>query len=1309
MVARGPSKWRKVVASGLFMICAVQASAQGYFCKHIDITDGLSQPGVTCILSDSHGTIWIGTRYGLNRYRRDRIRTFMDQGEGNSLIHGNHVNMLFIDSADDLWVATDKGLSRYNKDRDAFDLLLKSDISSAFEKEGRIYFAGRDSLFVHVEGEGVFCPHRIEKPASTVVGIHAVDNEHLILADSEDGLLQIRLSDFTTRKIPVPLLEGCIIMDACVVDGNLYVATYKKGLFVVNLETGSVVRRYTTADSGLTNDTVLTIMQYGGDLWLGSDGGGICILNLQEGKISSLNDSFISGELIPAKSITELYRDSYGDIWAGSVRHGVFGIKTTDVRTYQSSFSQGRNSLDENVILSMWRTADGNLWFGTDGGGVFILDGKTDKIRQIAATDNLKISSLCEYDDRRMLLSVFNSGLYQMDRNTGVMTPLHFVKSDPSEKDLFTDCLPLLYNVDGDDIFIFAEHPYLYSRKNGKFSRFRFEGYDDKGLCLIGRNDDGTFLAYSPTGLFRISLDSLKVTQTYCDTGGAGINSAAFTPGRIWLGGDYGLRYLDLSTNGIVPIETHLFNRITQLKSEGNNLWIAADNLMFYHEISSGKYEIIDESKGFTANEILASTVLDNPEDEHVCFGGTRGFVQFRRHPRDMKEDDYRIELYEVHVDGHKVNVAEGKIRVPSHYSSLTLSANIPGTSPFRKNVFRYYIDGQSQSVLETWSDVLSLPAMHSGHHDVSVSYMKSDGSWSVPVKLLDIKVALPWFRRTWFIVLVFLVLCSVLFDVSRRIRMKVAAERKAEDVKRKEKEGERHIQFLVNLSHELRTPLTLAYTPLKRMISDDKYDRTILKKILFQLGRMEGLINMVLDHERLLSSSEALRKMPYDFSLFVKETTDDFRDEMIDRGIEFRVETDDTVGIIWFDRWKCQTVLSNLIMNAMKVTPFGKSVTVRGSRIDDSLVRVDVSDEGPGLKGVSPEKLFSRFGQGNTGHIGSGIGLAYSNSLVKLHGGSMGAENNPKGGADFHFEIPMVRDGLVMAAVTEQKVLVTDPEVNDSLFKRKEKNHYRVLFADDERDMREMIFKELSPYFKKVMTAENGRIAIEMIRQHMPDLIISDVMMPGMDGFDLCRTIKSDITICHIPIILLTAKSDADSVLTGYKAGADSYVSKPFDVDLLVTIAGNILRRREMVRERYSHRPDEDVSPIETTFASVDEQFMMRLDEYVFEHLEDESLDVMRLAGEMAMSRASLYNKVKVITGLGVAQYVDKIKMREACRLIRTTDLNVTEISEKLGFSSSGYFSSHFKRAIGVTPLEYRKKSKASASPDGKTGRAEP
>lgn len=548
-----------------------------------------------------------------------------------------------------------------------------------------------------------------------------------------------------------------------------------------------------------------------------------------------------------------------------------------------------------------------------------------------------------------------------------------------------------------------------------------------------------------------------------------------------------------------------------------------------------------------------------------------------------------------------------------------------------------------------------------------------------------------------------FIILASLSSAViATGVVLAVLAKKKERRMKEALKEQEHRlyeekVALLINMSHELRTPLTLIMAPLKRMLvgmdPQDKNHET-LSRMYRQARRMKDLLNIALDLRKMEVGKSVMKMEKHNFNKWLSETTEDIVSEEMAEGIEIARDLDPAIQEVSFDKSKCDTIILNILINAIKHSQKGDTIRIRSRLTEENMVRVSVSDMGQGLGDVDPAGMFTQFYQSPTERYGSGIGLAYSKILVELHGGRIAAENNMDRGATFWWEIPVapafMDDASIPSKAYLNELMGYDP---GDMADAPESEDFStatmtLMLVDDNRDLLEFVREALCSEFSNIILAESGNKAMGIIAQDkLPDIIVSDINMPDGDGYRLCKRLKSDEKYSHIPIILLTARGEEQSQSDSYRMGADGYMAKPFEIDTLMEMVRGILRRRAEIRKKYLEFEDEGV----IGYGSNEEAFILKFNRIIEENISNTELDQQFLCKELGISRALLYNKMKAITGAGAKEYITRIRLEKAKHLIETSNLTIAEISDKTGFASQSYFSTAFKAYTGKSPSRYK------------------
>ena len=1288
----------------LFFVLSTKAEQQDYYFRQISLEQGLSQSRVQCIYRDHLGVIWIGTKWGLNSYDQSELKSyFHDRDQPNSL-PDNFIRFITEDRFGDLYVSTNKGIAIYNKAENQFQPLKyngKPFTAWSYLQIGdNFLFGGEETLYQYnltdksittifpdIDGDKLKCINRIFQWSPNI----------LITSSKKDGLWMYDLVKKKMYRCPfVKEREiNTIFVDS---QNRLWVSFYGKGMACYSKE-GKRLFCLSTRNSELNNDIIFDFLEKDNQLWIATDGGGINILDLQTMKFSYLKHISDDEQSLPNNSIYRLYKDQMDNIWIGSIHGGLFAIKKVFIKTYKDVPLNNPNGVSERIVVSIFEDKDTLLWIGTDGGGINSFDQKTNTFHHYPTTYGEKVTSITDFSENELLLSCFNKGVYTFNKRTAQMQPFPIINDSISKREFSSGDLVNLYATK-DNIYILGAKVYIYNKHTRQTSILYAPQIDiQRQIAMQAIYSDDTHLYLMGTNnLFKLNFKTNELSSLVNMKEGDDFTSACRDDkGNFWIGSNFGLLFYNKQTGKTEKIHTNLFNSVSSLAyDKKGKVWIGAQNMFFAYIINEKRFVILDESDGVPSNELIFTPIpaLRTP---NLYMGGTMGLVRINTDIIFESNSSPILKLLEVKLNGKSTlkQVNNNCISIPWNHSSFNIKVIADEKNSFRKHLFRYVITGKDKMVIESYLQTLELGTLASGEYTISVSCDTPNGEWSQPTEILTIMVSPPWWKSTWFIILciffAFLVAGVVFFSLIRKKENRLKREMREHE----KKIYEEKIRFLINISHELRTPLTLIYASLKRILNKEvKQDELpeYLQGAFKQANQMKDIINIVLDARKMEVGQEVLHISSHPLHKWIQEVAETFQTASKAKEIEITYDFDDSIQSIAYDDTKCKVVLSNLIMNALKYSPNQTRIVIKTIRTNES-IQVHVQDQGIGLDNVDIKKLFTRFYQGKHNEGGSGIGLSYAKMLIDLHGGRMGAFNNKDRGATFFYEIP--------ANLQEQEVscpqhsylneLLSSPEEEEKIESGSfSLQGYSLLIVEDKQDLREFLKSALKDKFKKIYQAENGLVALEVIKQQQPDIIVSDVMMPQMNGYQLCKEIKENLNISHIPVILLTARADSESQMLGYKLGADAYLPKPFEMEMLLSVIQNQMRNREYIKSRY--RGNQFIlSPQEATFSNADEQFMIKLNEMIDQNLSQPDLDVKFLTAQMAMSRTSLYNKIKELTGMGANDYINRRRIDKAIILLTQSDMSITEISEQVGFTYQRYFSTLFKEMKGMTPSQFR------------------
>ena len=1193
-----------------------------YYYKQISLKEGLPST-VRCILTDEQGFVWIGTRSGLGRFDGHELKKYIHHADDPHSLPHDLVLQIAEDEQYNIWILTDKGVARYQRQSDDF-----------------------------------------------------------YLPTDEKGK---NITAYSTCPTPEGLLFGA--------KNKIYFYSYRDGSFRLLQEFDQ------TPDFRNFNITILSLWDEETVLCC-SRWQGLLLLNLKTGAYS--RPPFDCG-----KEIMSMIIDSKNRIWIAPYNNGLYCFDRNGKQL--ASYTTRNSSLSNNVILSL-AERENKLWIGTDGGGVNLFKPLTEKFTHYLSTWEDKVASICQFTPDKLLISLFSQGVFVFNPSTGEKQPFTIIDDETTTRLCNRGKAVNLYQNSPDNVLLLGDHVYQYDLNKRTFRiATEQEGQDIIGALLpITNHEDYTYLNDTKR-IYQLDKRNNRLTSLFRCFNDTVINSVARDEyGDFWIGSNYGLIHYNPATKVRTPFTTTLFTEVTLIVcDQQGKVWFGTNDMLFAWLIKEKKFVLFGESDGAIQNEYLSKPRLLSSHGD-VYMGGVKGLLHINSNLPPATSELPKLQLSDVIVNGESVNNElcgdPTGISVPWN-SNISIRIMSKEEDIFRQKVYRYQIEGLNDQQIESYNPELVIRSLPPGDYQIMASCTAKDGSWIPSQQILELTVLPPWYRTWWFTLGCALLVTGMIVETFRR-----TLKRKEDKLKWAMKEHEQQVyeekvRFLINISHELRTPLTLIHAPLSRILkslspTDTQY--LPLKAIYRQSQRMKNLINMVLDVRKMEVGESKLLIQPHPLNEWIEHVSQDFVSEGEAKNIQIHYRLDPRIKIVSFDKDKCEIILSNLLINALKHSPQDTEITITSELLpEEKRVRISITDQGCGLQQVDTQKLFTRFYQGMGEQSGTGIGLSYSKILVELHGGSIGARDNSESGATFFFELPLKLESEEI--ICQPKAYLNELMSDDSGKQSQEEDSfatapYSILVVDDNPDLTDFLKKALGEYFKRILTASDGVEALQLIKSHTPDIIVSDVMMPRMNGYELCKNIKEDIAISHIPVILLTARDDKQSQMSGYKNGADAYLTKPFEVEMLMELIRNRLKNREHTKKRYLNAgliP----APEESTFSQADETFLLKLNKIIQENLDSSRLDIPFICKEIGMSRASLYNKLKALTDMGANDYINKFRMEQAILLITGTEMSFTEIAEKVGFTTSRYFSTTFKQYTGETPTQYKEKHKRETS----------
>ena len=1120
----------------------------------------------------------------------------------------------------------------------------------------------------------------------------------------------------------------------------IYTENMPQGAFCYNIKNNNLEHYHRDAPVNRLNNNLVTGIQQdnNGMIWIATDHGGINLLNKRTGAIGYLENKPEDLKSISQNSINAIYRDNTGIIWLGSYKKGINYYHENIIKfpVYRHLLSDV-HSLPFDDVNRFIEDDKGNLWIGTNGGGLIYYDRSTGNYRTFkhSATNANSISndvivSLCIDHNKKLWIGSYYGGLDCYDGQQFI----HY-KNDPQNATSISDnSIWEIYEDAQYQLWIGTLsgglnrlHPeingfYTYRKGNGSVNSNYISALaeDQDGNLWIG-TEAGISVLNKKTGGFTYYQHDSK------DKGSLGNNNVTAllkdSRSNMWVATRDGLNFFDKTThsfrhfNQVDGLSEN--NILTLLEDNDHTLWLGTANGLSRGWVQYDQNGIIkiqfrnyDERDGLQGREFNENAALKTKRGE-LIFGGANGFNIISPEAISHNTIVPEVVLTDLRVfdkslqPGEEFNnrvllqtaISEVKditLKYRENIFSLEFAA-LNYSNP-EKNQYAYKLEGFNNNWLTTDGThrTVTYTNLDPGKYIFRVKASNGDGVWNEKGTALLVTI-LPPFWRTVPAFIIYVVLLAAILLAARKLTIQRAHMRF--QLAQQKKEAERvheldllKLKFFTNVSHEFRTPLSLIMAPVEKMLNQSREPE---QKKQYQLiyrnaRRLLALVNQLLDFRKLEMRELRLYPSMGDIVSFVKEVACSFSDMAGAKHIHFNFTTSIESLQISFDPDKIERILFNLLSNAFKFTPEHGNIQVQVGQ-EAQFVSIMVKDSGIGIPQEDQDKIFERFFQhdvpGSILNQGSGIGLAISKEFVRLHQGTISVTSEPGNGTCFTVLLPVNNANTEPVVSQEELLLEQGAEETTEVAGKTSRKKPVVLIVDDNDDIRFYLKDNLRRNYT-VYEAVNGAEGWEKTKQFQPDLIVSDVMMPVMDGMELCRTIKNDKQTSHIPVILLTARSAAEPKLEAFQVGANDYVTKPFSFEMLQSRIRNLLAQQEAMRKLFQKQVD--VNPSEISITSVDEQFIRQAIETVEEHISNPEFSVEDLSRSLHMSRVALYKKLLALTGKSPLDFIKTIRLKRAAQLLEKSQFNISEIAYEVGFNNPKYFARTFKKEFGKLPSEY-------------------
>lgn len=1250
--------------------------------------DGRKNPHITSIIERRNGDLWIATsgQGAISLKKNSNPASFHIETELTDRIGSNYLNVIFEDSRQNLWIATEeKGLYRYSpeskelKSYKAPYHIAGDDVSAICEDaHGQIFVGtltkGLFRLSSRQEGnfEPVLYQNRMNLNIRTLIidtrgkliigtdgeGVKEYQPQQDIIVDSE---INAGPFDFSKSKV------HSLIEDK---DHNLWLGIFQKGLILV---------------PGISN------------------------------KFDYYGYKSIHNNTIGSSCVMAIHTDEQATIWIGTDNDGLYAINDQGKQLRHYTHQAGNPQSVPGTILCLYEDSNQELWLGSYFDGLARINKQTGTCQDVTSLlqGNLnagkpKVSCIIEDKNKNLWVGTYGSGLYKINLPTQHVT---YYESTRNENDDWS-----INRLPNDWI------SYLLEDKEGMIWIGTY-----KGLAVLNPQTDN-FINYKKQN----NLLPGYVVYSLLES----------SNGEIWAGTSEGL--VCLNKDRLTPV---LFTTADGLPSdiicglaedEKKNIWISTHQGISKLNPPEKKFINYYAGDGLQGNEFTRTAVFKDKRGK-IFFGGTNGVTAF--YPQDITEikKEMNVLITGFHVANRPVkkgdksgnNVITDTAVMDTEQFTLAYNENtfsidfsvLEFSNPDRIS-YQYKIKELGDEWISTQpgTNRVTYSSLKPGKYTFSVQ-ARDHNNFS-NIRTVTIAITPPWYQTWWAKVIwgclgALLIYALTMYILSRiRHRQEVMRQKHMEQI------NEAKLQFFINISHEIRTPMTLIISPLEKLLAGHSEKQPVYLMIYRNAQRILRLINQLMDIRKLDKGQMHLKFRETDIVGFINDLMQTFNYQAQKKNITFtfkkELEGADSLKV-WIDLNNFDKVLMNVLSNAFKYTHEGGNIEVllktghndayRGALKD--YFEIDITDNGIGIDKNKIEQIFERFYQIDNdmtqSNFGTGIGLHLSRSLVELHHGIIKAENREDGqGTRFVIRLPLGSNHLKAEELENPEETGSEPTISqlpkDSIYETEEENktneyrkpkvktRYRVLIVEDDEEIRRYIRSELDSDFR-IYECTNGREGLETILKEKPDLVISDVMMPEMDGITLCRKIKQNININHIPIILLTAKSKAEDQIEGLEIGADAYIVKPFNTELLRTTISNLIANRERLRGKLVGEQQVEEKIVKIEMKSNDEILMSKVMKTINDHLADPALNVEMLAANVGMSRVHMHRKLKELTNQSARDFIRSIRLKQAANLLREKNLSVSEVAYATGFSNLSHFSNTFRDFYGISPSEYKEK----------------
>jgi ligand-binding sensor domain-containing protein/signal transduction histidine kinase/DNA-binding response OmpR family regulator len=1311
------------------------------------LENGLSNNIIHCACQDSRGYIWFGTNHGVCRFDGYRFTTFRNNPTDTTSLSGLLARVIYEDTKGNIWVGTESGgLNLFNRDKETFTHVMPvfdekgigSSVKCIAEDKNGVLWLGTNiglksfntkSFEVKTYASSL---NNTNSPSDNYIRALKFDLNGKLWIGTNSGLdiFNPVTGKFIRMYSAEPKLKDEIWRIYMDPKGNVLIGTYNNGFFVYNANTLIGKQIFLDKNNERSNAVRAIVCDKSGVYWIGTRDG-LYLYNLQKNKTYLFENDEHESKSLVHNSILDILSDKNGNMWI-CTRGGIsLMVPERQIFKHYKSLPNDNRYLNNNEIYAIWTNKNtGEIWLGTDKGGVNILNPVTQRYRYLmqnsggagSLTSNC-IKAFMDDGQGNVWIGTFRGGINVYNLKT---KRIIYYKNNPADPNSLSNNVvwALLHDKKG-NIWVGTDSG--LDRFDPDTRRFIHYRNIDQGLSVIWINEDSKGDLWlgqgSRTNIFR---PDVGIVAGYTDQGRWFYEDSK---GRYWVATmNNGLvlydkmkgpqKYYDekagLPNNQVFYI----------LEDYLGNLWLSTANGLSRFDPDKETFNNFDIKDGLQNNQFLYGAGFKSPSGEFL-FGGINGFNVFN--PKQVIKNTFKppvvfsdFKIFNKSVLPGDFNSiltnsisATDKIEVPYKYNIITFEFAALNFAKSEKNRYKFKLVGFDKDWNESgFQRTATYTNLDPGSYTFCVIASNNDNVWNEKGISMTVKILPPFWKTWWFklliILTIFLIIYFIIVFVINREKLKHELILERVKAKQMHELDMMKLRFFTNISHEIRTPLTLILGPLDRLMQGKLSGDQIKSHIQIMhrnASLLLKLVNQLLDFRKLETGNTKLELRKGDIIDFLRFLVDSFKYLANEKDIQLKFNTVNDNLYAFFDADKLEKIMNNLLSNAFKFTEKSGSVTVNVSIVIDDTsgdsdqsennnryVEIVVKDTGIGIAEQNKDKIFTRFFQANENKnlAGTGIGLALTQELVKLHKGYVLVDSKPGEGSKFTIRLPLINELPGESIPSISGTTVNTDNFTEIVDKNKGKELLSdkiMLIVEDNSDVRQFIRINFESSFH-IEDAADGKEGLDIARKLIPDIILTDVMMPVMDGIELCKRLKKDERTSHIPVLMLTALTSKENTLDGLSSGADDYIVKPFDIAILRTKIENLLSVRKALREKFSG--EMILAPTNIALTSPDEKFLRKAIEIVEKNIDDSELDIETFSDELGVSRMQLYRKLSALTDMTVKEFIRDIRLKRAAQLLTQKIITVSEVAYAVGFKDLSHFRKCFREKFGMSATEY-------------------